>query len=279
MEGISTLTDSRFDGNSAVVGGALWSGPLDVASGERSETTINGARTLFQCNAATSELSGGGGAILTRLGDLSISEAEIIGNSALRSGGGIYLGINTTSSIHGCLFEQNIAGTVGGGAIASGEFGPTTNFLTMNETVFHGNDVNFTGASSEDIFDFSLPFNSIFECGNGSGNCFCDAGANATIVPNITTNDLPTICSGAGVGPTCDPSCASSIHPVCKEPASLPTIITSGVTSRFGDTNAKNMDVWDMLQKGVDDDEDDDEDDGEVARKYDERMKEMDMVE
>ena len=32
-----------------------------------------------------------------------------------------------------------------------------------------------------------------------------------------------------------------------------------------------------MLQKGVDDDEDGDEDDGEDARKYDERMKEMDM--
>ena len=273
-EGFSDLTDSRFEGNSASVGGAIFAGSLEFSSTVPAETTISG-RTLFQCNSASSDFGGGGGAVLSRLGRLSMTDAEIIGNSAGESGGGIYLGINSTSSFERCLFEQNIAGSVGGGAIASGEFGPLAT-LTMNATVFHGNDVDFSGASSDDIFDFSLPSNSIFECGSGYGNCFCDADANSTIVPNITTNDLPTICSGAGVGQTCDQSCASSIRPVCNEPASLPAI-TSGITSRFGDANAQNINVWDMLQKGVDDDEDGDEDDGEDARKYDERMKEMDM--
>eukprot|EP00563_Minutocellus_polymorphus_P001966 CAMPEP_0181037090 /NCGR_PEP_ID=MMETSP1070-20121207/9213_1 /TAXON_ID=265543 /ORGANISM="Minutocellus polymorphus, Strain NH13" /LENGTH=1054 /DNA_ID=CAMNT_0023114777 /DNA_START=289 /DNA_END=3453 /DNA_ORIENTATION=- len=232
--GIARFEDCLFEGNDAIDGGAIFS---------RRTTAVTG--TQFKCNEA-SDL---GGSIFHFGGDLTVSGAEIVGNTARGLGGGLYLGENTISTLDNCRFEQNNVRGIfngnafqgsGGGAIAYAQvFLPTAiSTHTMNDTVFQNNTSGST--SSDDILNYDSLFNNkanTVSCGAGYGNCFCDANLNPLVAPNITTNDLPTTCSGAGVGLAC-PDCM---------PTAAPVVCPASVKTR-GSTNAP-MDIIYVMEE------------------------------
>ena len=275
--GPADFTDCQFEANTAISGAAIFSGYTNA-----SETIISGSSTVFRCNVASYL----GGAILHRAGKLSISEVGIIGNTAGSQGGGLWLGKETTSFIDNASFEQNsVLGDFGpffpnqangGGAITMAQFARSggsggTSTLTVNNTIFQGNSANTNGANSDDLFDynsfFNTSFTNVFECGAEFQNCFCDA--DPTQESNITTNNLPTTCSGDGAGPMCS-GCVSSIEPVlCSAPALA--FSNNRASSRTRIDIPIGMDIWDMFEKA--DDDDDDDNDRQETERYEEKMK------
>ena len=186
----------KFEGNFAnETGGAIYA--------ESAETTVTGG-SMFDCNTAGSR----GGAIVQNNGNLDVFGAKFTGNKA-NGGGAIALIDDTFCSINSCLFDQNEATVVGGGAISSEERGDTAT-IAINNTVFQNNTSPGQGDDIYDLFEegVSLPF----QCGAGYDNCFCDAGPG----PNITTNERPTVCADAGTGSTCS-GCTPTPPVSCQE--------------------------------------------------------------
>lgn len=241
--GIGKFENCRFDGNSAEFGGAIYS---------RRETVISRSTTHFQCNTASFL----GGAMYHFDGNLGVSDADFIGNSARGLGGGIYLGEDANSDMVRCRFEQNtVLGDIttptpyqefGGGAIAFAQLfaSGAISTHTLDNTVFQNN--TSANSPSDDIFDYDSAYNTSATntglCGAGYGNCFCDA--NPLLAPSISTNVFPTTCSGAGVGPAC-PKCASPTAQVmCPV-----TTRAAAVSTRSGSNRASAMNMMEMMDK------------------------------
>lgn len=240
--GIGELENCRFDGNSAEFGGAIYS---------RRETMISGPSTHFQCNAASFL----GGAVNHFGGKLSVTDADVIANSASGLGGGIYLGEDANSDMIRCRFEQNtVLGGIttpipyqefGGGAIAFAQLSApgAISTHTIDNTVFQNN--TSVTSPSDDIFDYDSVYNTtatnIGQCGAGYGNCFCDA--DPLLVPSISTNVLPATCSGAGVGPAC-PKCNAPTAPVI-----CPITTRAVVPTSSGSNRANAMGMMEMMDK------------------------------
>ena len=185
--GIAVFDGCNFRQNTAETeGGAI----LAIVE----ETTISGG-SKFECNEASS-----GGAIWQIGGSIDVSDTEFTSNKAQR-GGALGLIGTASSSIDSCLFDQNEATDFGGGAIMTEErVDPVS--VTMSSTVFQNNTSLGQSQPSDDIYDSDNTL--MINCGANYDNCFCDADGNSS--PNVTTNDLPIICAGAGVGLDC-PGC------------------------------------------------------------------------
>ena len=189
------IHECSFEGNEANYGGAILS--------DFSFAAIS--RTMFDCNEAYEE----GGAILYEFGEIEISEAAFKGNKA-RGGGALSLDYVNTIEISSCLLDGNEATDYGGGAIWYSSISPLT--FSTNGTVFQNSKSLNPTESSDDIFDVNDEQN--IQCGSGSGNCFCDADTSPSVDQNITTNDLPTTCAGAGTGPDCV-GCSQTAPSLC----------------------------------------------------------------
>jgi hypothetical protein len=149
----------------------------------------------------------------------------------------------------------------GGGAIAYAQQiknDPTAfSTHTVNNTVFQNN--TSVGSPSDDIFNYDGVFNNnknTIECGNGYGNCFCDADSN--FLPDITTNYLPTTCFGStGV-------CSGCIPPAV--PAVCPTSITTRGSTMQANAPMDIMDMLDMLEKKLEEKEEENEHEGKKKK-------------
>ena len=177
-KGSCEILECSFEENEADLGGAI--------ANILSSTEIVG--TTFECNEAY-EI---GGAIVSAneieddgeifsFGEIEISDSEFTSNKANEGAGAIaYIG------------------------------GPAF----INGTVFQNNKSLNSSQLSDDIWDANNAGD--IQCGTGSGNCFCNASNDTSVDMNITTNVLPTTCSGADKGPDC-PGCHQSAPASCSE--------------------------------------------------------------
>ena len=126
-QGALSIVDTKFSGNSAGVGGAIyvWGG----------ETTISISSSEFSDNSAEAY----GGAIFVAGGEttISISSSEFSGNSSERYGGAILVGVGETT-ISSSEFSGNSAHYDGGAILVGG--GETT----ISSSEFSGNSAERT---------------------------------------------------------------------------------------------------------------------------------------
>ena len=248
-DGFSSFSGCEFIGNAAGIGGALESwgvgttvdhckfiGNTATADGfggaivADAEMTVQ--TTLFQCNSALI-----GGAIVffsdpTSNGKLSMDDVEISASTAEVAGGGLIL-VGGVADINNCRFRQNTAGVAGGAILRS--FAPLAE-LTLKGTVFQNNNA----AEGDDILNDDP---TTVECGDGYGNCFCDADN----TNDISTNDLPATCAGDGVGPDCK-ACNPSAAPIVCSGDNGP-IGAVAVSTRAEEISPPDMDIVDMVGK------------------------------
>jgi len=222
--GVKTTVDHcKFIGNTATAGGVGFGG-FGGAIAADDEMTVQ--TTLFKCNSAFI-----GGAIVfisDPNGKLSMDDVEISANTAEIVGGGLLLG-DGVSDINNCRFRQNTAGVAGGAIWVSDTF-------TLNGTVFQNNNA----AEGDDIWNANPTAD---RCGDGYGNCFCDAD-NAN---DISTNYLPATCAGDGVGPDCQGCNPSAAPIVCSEDNG--TIGAVAVSTRAEESSPPDMDIVGMVEK------------------------------
>ena len=182
--GNCAFSGCHFNDNEALQGG----GAVYSRSGSLTITA-----TTFECNTAF--LAGG---VFSYRGEIEIAGSEF--NNNVAGGGGALVLSSSRTEVSRCLFDGNEALAFGGGAIAS---------LTGRESA-----INLTTFQNNTSFGPTYPSHDIhvvfrgrpIQCGSGFQNCFCNAVTNPSVGTNITTNDLPTTCAGAGTGPAC-PGC------------------------------------------------------------------------
>ena len=211
---------------------AFWGGSIYTNFGY---TEIVGA--TFECNEAYQV----GGAIYSFNGEIELSESEFTSNTA-RGGGALVFWFVTDIRISSCLFDGNEGANFGAGAIAYLAFGSST--FIASDNVFQNNKSLNPNQTSDDILDF-LNAQDI-QCGSDSGNCFCDADTNPSVGMNITTNDLPTTCSGAGRGLDC-PGCHETVPVSCSS-----AISRAGAMTRSGINDFVGVEVFSSLMKNTD---------------------------
>ena len=120
---------AKFEGNTALVGGALYCSGKVMPS---STTSCSLSGTKFISNIATGETEetalfddtsdgvDGGGAVAVRFANANITDSLFFGNYAQYSGGALLGGIGTDVTIDGgCEFEDNTAVEYGGAIAAS----------------------------------------------------------------------------------------------------------------------------------------------------------------
>jgi predicted outer membrane repeat protein len=141
------------------------------------------------------------------------------------------------SDINNCRFRQNTAGFDGGAILRPFvPFAPLAE-LTLKGTVFQNNNAAFAG---DDIWNDDP---TTVECGDGYGNCFCDADN----TNDISTNDLPATCAGDGVGPDCQ-GCNPSAAPIVCSGDNGP-VGAVAVSTRAEESSPTDMDIVDMAKK------------------------------
>ena len=255
-DGVITLERCRFDGNDAGFwGGALlfdFDSRATITECEFHDNTSKfrgGAiysrgksLVLEGCILAKNEAERNGGAIRTFEVERSeIRECSFEENKAGSGGGAIAKFLGSTEIVGG-TFECNEASEVGGAINSVGEFENddgeiffgeieildsefTSNKASegagaiayiggpafINGTVFQDNKSLDPSQLSDDIWD--VEDSQDIQCGTGSGNCFCNAETSAM---GISTNVLPTTCSGADKGPDC-PGCHQSAPASCSD--------------------------------------------------------------
>ena len=208
---VDTIVDGcTFEDNIGFLGGAILT--------RRVKLEIVGG-TTFECNSALS-----GGAISSNYGSLAISDAKFTNNQALNSGA-LFL-FRGDSSIENSLFDQNVAIGSTTGAI---RYVFSSNH-TIKDTVFQNNTSVLAPEDIRSLQDI--------QCGAGFGNCFCDADASPSVRPNITTNDLPTICSGSDVG-----SCSGCVP---TPPSTCSSTSRADLMSRTESESFEKMDLNDI---------------------------------
>ena len=130
---------SIFDGNTALVGGALYCTGVNESALAR--CSLND--TEFTSNNATAETEEtmsfdldlsegveGGGAVAILFASANIADSLFSGNHANHSGGALLGGNGTDITVNGCKFENNAAGTYGGAiAAASMTLGGNTQLI------------------------------------------------------------------------------------------------------------------------------------------------------
>jgi predicted outer membrane repeat protein len=135
-----TVTGGSFTDNAAYVdGGGLHGSNLG------NDLTVTLQDVTFTGNDAV----GDGGAVdLESVDGLTVSGSTFSGNTAASDGGGLSLGLGGPGSISGSTISGNTA-TVDGGGIAysgeSGDPGPGTDVLTLDNTTVTGNTAEFGG--------------------------------------------------------------------------------------------------------------------------------------
>jgi len=199
-------------------GGAVFAGDFDF------KMTVQ--KTVFKCNSARV----GGAMVFFPDGKLSMDDVEISANTAVASGGGLVT-LGGVSDFNNCRFRQNTAGSVGGAILTFAE-------INLNENVFQNNGLG--SALGLDVF--STATNDV-ECGNGYGNCFCDADN----TNGISTNDPSATCAGDGVGPDCE-GCNPSAAPIVCSGDNGP-IGAVAVSTRAEESSPPEMDIVDMAEK------------------------------
>jgi len=162
-------------------------------------------------------------------GKLSMDDVEISANTADGSGGGLAL-FNGVSDFNACRFRQNTAGFNGGAIV-----GFSLAELKLNGNVFQNNTA---GNDGDDIRS-----NRYVECGNGFGNCFCDADN----TNGISTNVRPATCAGDGVGSDCQ-GCNPSAAPIVCSGDNGP-VGAVAVSTRAEESSPTDMDIVDMAKK------------------------------
>ncbi len=134
------LRDCVFEGNSALSGGGLWGGKeitdcrfdqnyafLDGGGCIPSGGAVPGAAVIhceFHRNSASRR---GGGLYWITFQELVIEDSWFSGNYA-SEGGGVFMYNDRSASVSGCTFEQNTAGSTGGGVAVTG---PATSLHVM----------------------------------------------------------------------------------------------------------------------------------------------------
>jgi predicted outer membrane repeat protein len=179
-DGILTINNSNFSGNSADDGGAIW-------SEDDSTLTIN--NSTFSGNSS----SGNGGAIYSDFDSiLTINNSTFSDNSANYGGA-----LQTTGSIveiNNSTFSDNSA-TASGGAIYL--FGSAS--VTINNSIISGNTAIVSGDDCENGGGtITANSNNIFGTGGNDGGCtagtsdIVPTGAIGTILSGLANNGGPT---------------------------------------------------------------------------------------
>ncbi|CAN0353513.1 unnamed protein product, partial [Laminaria digitata] len=146
---------SRFEGNTAVGGGAIYCGLREGGSDEAPAVcSITDAE--FLSNSAAREvqgsvpdlpnLDGGGAVMLFLLPTAEIVNSTFSGNYAKLSGGALHGGHDTNVLVHGCKFGNNTSGKYGGAIFASSMTLGGGTQLTNNEADEDGGAVSATTA-------------------------------------------------------------------------------------------------------------------------------------
>ena len=185
--GTLTITDSLFEHNQALVGGALSIHP-SIQGG--STTIIN---SIFRDNEATDlGLEGGGAINVADETTVSIAGSEFLANSGKR-GGAILIADNASAMIVGSDFISNTALSVGGGIYTG--IGAT---LVVSTSTIHGNRAVsggglFNGAATAAVTDTTFSDNQARE---GAGLLNIN---NTVSLNNVTFNGNIAEIGGGGV--------------------------------------------------------------------------------
>ena len=191
-EGILTVTNSTFSGNSTGIvgnGGAIFSdGTLTVSNStfiNNSASSDGGAiygngGTLSDCTFSGNSTPGGfGGAVYAAAGTWSITRSTFKNNSAAGAGGAIY-NANLVATITNCTFTNNSSANAGGG-VANVGFQ-----LTVINCSFYGNTVSNPGRGGAlfTTIDGPLTLRNSIIAGSTNGNFNAGTGG-ITGVPVI----------------------------------------------------------------------------------------------
>lgn len=161
---VVTVTDCKFSGNTANLGGAIYTSINDLTlSGcefnNNTATSFGGALlahqtavalTVTSCKFVGNSTSGagiGGGAMHTECPSLLIQNTQFEGNTAERGGAINLAGPNSaTWELVGCTFSNNTSTSLGGGGIAVYYLSTSnTGDCLMTNCTFSGNAANGTG--------------------------------------------------------------------------------------------------------------------------------------
>ena len=141
---------SRFEGNTAIAGGALFCGLGEVGS-ETPPALCTISDAEFVSNSAAREKQSsiddfsyldGGGAAMFLFASASLSDSIFSGNYARLSGGALHGGLHTNVSVNGCTFGNNTSGKYAGAISASSMTLGGDTRLTNNSAVDDGGAVS-----------------------------------------------------------------------------------------------------------------------------------------
>ena len=163
---------SRFEGNKAIGGGALFCGLADVGADKLpAECSITDARFVSNTAAGddrddddvSSNLDGGGAAMFL-FARVDISDSVFSANYALLSGGALHGGTETNLIVNGCKFENNESGKYAGAISASSMTLGGGTQLTTNTAVDDGGAVSATVAGSRVWLSQFVQFITTYTC-------------------------------------------------------------------------------------------------------------------
>ncbi len=204
IDGVVTITDVSFDGNSANrAGGAIEivDGTLDFVTSEMINNDVNDV-------AGTANPGNGGGLHITGMNStVTINEATIQGNIAGNEGGGLWNQVGTTMNINKTTIDANIANGAGGGGVYNngGDTNIDQSVLSSNNatTDVGGGILNNVGIL--DIRRSTLSANTAATDGGGLFN-------NATATVNAVTITLNTaVVNGGGINGVANTQVKNSI--------------------------------------------------------------------
>lgn len=163
-DGSLTVSNSSFDGNDAVFGGAI---------GATAASTVTVTNSMFSANRSTSP--GGGGGALASLGNVTISGSSFSENTAFEEGGAVFVqgGEWTVTTSN---FSDNSAGA-NGGAISGRVSGATS--------------------ASVSISDSTLSSNTAAGYGSPRGGAISSTGVSFAITDSVISNNTAALQSGA----------------------------------------------------------------------------------